>query len=272
MNTRKLVQRRLLLKMEPLKNSYCQQGQRVGYQIGVANVSGKWTRELINLVIAIPEGLAYLDAEGDGWITRWSGDRGPALLTATYRDERAPGPLILKGTLTEDAWCTCTLHASLRQANGGEQNVTCTMTIWQAPDLEMRQRIDGPDSYRIGDTIHLRILARNLPGAGPATSSITLFDSLPAGLSQIQVSAGPEWIASATSAIGPGTLSALYIGGVPPVAGESLPEISVTAQITEAALPQGQQQNRLTFSGSITTAGDTGWQNNLSSCHLTVTT
>ena len=161
------------------------------YAITVTNVGNAATTGAITLTDALPAALTYSTSAGAGWIV------GPTTpnVVATYAAALAPGdsttftltvnvlPAAVPQTTNNVA---VTTPGDTDPANDQSADPT---TVIGAPDLVLAKVHTG--NFTLGQNGNYTLRVRNA-GVGPTTGTVTVLDSLPAGLSYVS-GAGPGW-------------------------------------------------------------------------------
>nr|WP_277876360.1 isopeptide-forming domain-containing fimbrial protein [Trichocoleus sp. FACHB-40] len=111
-----------------------------------------------------------------------------------------------------------------------------------APDLAIEKTHTG--TFIVGKQGVYSLSVRNLPTSGSTTGTVTVQDTLPAGLSFVSAT-GTNWSCSASGQV----VSCTYTGGIV-APGENLPAIALRVNVDSAAT------GNITNSATVTTPGD----------------
>jgi len=221
------------------------------YSITVANVGGIATDgSQVKVVDTLPTGLSATDmsgAPGSGWSCT------TATLTCTRSDPLAAAgsypPITVTVNVANNAPANMTNTATV--SGGGETNTAndsaSDPTQTNQADLVLTKTHTGP--WNLGDTGRTYKLTVSNVGASPTDgSTVTVTDTLPAGLSATLMS-GSGWICS--------TLSCSRTG-VPAVlaAGASFPDITLTVDVANDALPIVTNTASVSGGGELDTTND----------------
>ncbi|WP_198925668.1 hypothetical protein [Dictyobacter vulcani] len=92
--------------------------------------------------------------------------------------------------------------------------------------------------FMVGDKVTYTLTATNAKTAGPVVSpnAIIVSDIIPIGEKNLQAF-GSGWSFTISSTTSPAVITATFVGPFPVKAGESLPPITITAILTEDAVP-----------------------------------
>lgn len=135
-----------------------------------------------------------------------------------------------------------------------------------APDLAISKTNSGGSNFTVGQAITYNLVVTSSATGGPVPtgSSITVTDTIPAGLSNLTAT-GTGWTCNLAATTSPTTVICTYnAAGLPVAPGSTLAPIIVTGVITVAAVPA------ITNTGVVGTPGDTNSTNNSSSDTVTV--
>jgi uncharacterized repeat protein (TIGR01451 family) len=156
-------------------------GQPATYTLTVTNVGAGPTTGPITLIDQLPAGLTFVSATGTGWTCAATGQT----VTCTH-----PGPLAPNASIS----ITLTVLPSLAAApsvinsasvstpgdpNPGNNGSGTTTPVGGTIDLALTKQ--GPDTLTAGGSATYTLSVRNL-GTLPTSGTITVTDSLPAGL------------------------------------------------------------------------------------------
>ncbi len=216
------------------------------YTIAVSNVGLSATNAAVSVVDTLPAGLTATAMTGSGWTVNLS------TLTATRSDPLAAGgsypPLTVTVNVAGNAPISVTNTATV--SGGGETNTSndtaSDVTTIQQPDLAVTatngstfQQDDVGDAYTI--------TVSNV-GLAPTKNSVSLSDSLPAGLTATGMT-GSGWN------INFATLTATRSD--PLAAGGSYPPLTVTVDVAANAPASVTDKATVSGGGETNTANDT---------------
>jgi uncharacterized repeat protein (TIGR01451 family) len=246
-----------------------QVGQSVGYSLNVSNVSNVGSVALGQSIIVtdtIPAGLTNVIASGTNWNVTTTSNQ----ITATYAGPYpvAPGtnmsPINIIGTLTSSAIGnlnnTATVSTPLDN-NPVNDTSSNTLTVGPGPDLTITKTHQGAGPFQVGQTASFVLSVTNLAGSGVVLpgQAIIVTDHIPAALINASA-AGTNWSTNIAS----GILTATYTGSLPMNAGTILPDIILSGQLGNAAVPT------LNNTASVFTPDDINQGNNSSTDSFTV--
>ncbi|HEX3125115.1 MAG TPA: hypothetical protein VHQ21_17590 [Rhodanobacteraceae bacterium] len=165
------------------------------YTLTVTNAGNKASSGIVTVTDTLPGGLTATNIDGSGWSCAL------ATLTCTRSDALPAGTSYAAITLTVDvagnAATTLTNHATV--SGGGESNTgndgasDPTTVIQKVPDLSIDVFHSGTWSEGdIGKTYSLRVDNSNIGGFSTDGSTVTVVDTLSAGLTATAIG-GPGW-------------------------------------------------------------------------------
>lgn len=248
-------------------NSTCSHvGQTVTSTLTVSNLASAGpvpANQLITVSDTLPAGLNNVSASGTGWTTSISG----STLTGTYPSNTAllPGAslpaITIIGTISNPPGLSLTNSATVTTANDSNvnNNATSDTIAVCGPDLALTKLHLGTGPFQVGQTISYTLAVSNGNTAGPifAGEPITITDAVPTSVSNPTAN-GTGWSISQTSSPNGTTILATYTGNYPVATGATLPMITVTGTMNNAAAPT------LANSATVSTPGDTNPANDTS--------
>ncbi len=216
------------------------------YTITVTNLGPGSTTGTVTVTDTLPAGVTATAIAGPGWTCVL------ATLTCTRSDVLAAGASYPPITLTVNISLAATgiLVDRVAVSGGGERNTTNNTAVDPAfatpvPDVTITKSHAG--SFKQGQTgAQYTIIATNV-GSGATTGTVTVSDTLPAGLTATAL-AGPGWTCVLA------TLSCRRSDSL--AAGASYPPITLTVNVSLAA--SGTLVNQTSVSGG----GDANLANN----------
>lgn len=224
------------------------------YSITVSNVGGVATDgSQVKVVDTLPAGLSATDmsgAPGGGWFCT------TATLTCTRSDPLSAAasypPITVTVNVANNAPANLTNTATV--SGGGETNTTndtaSDPTQTNQADLVLTKTHTGP--WNLGDTGRTYTLTVSNVGASPTDgSTVTVTDMLPAGLSATPAApmSGPGWVCSTLSCSRTGAPAVL-------AAGASFPDITLTVNVANDALPIVTNTASVSGGGELDTSND----------------
>ncbi len=224
------------------------------YTVTVINSGGAATTGTITAADALPAGLTATGLSGSGWNCTLG------TLTCTRGDPIAPGasapPLTLTVTVAANAPASVTNTTTV--SGGGESNTTNNTatdvtTVGAGPDLTIAKTQAG--GFTQGQTGATYTITVTNSGNSPTSSSVTVTDSLPDGLTATGLS-GSGWNCTL------GTLTCTHGDSI--AAGASAPPLALTVNV--AANAPASVTNTATISGG----GDVNPANNTATDATTI--
>jgi CSLREA domain-containing protein/uncharacterized repeat protein (TIGR01451 family) len=179
----------------------------------------------------LPSDLTYVSAAGTGWTCTY--DSGTGTVTCTSGAAVAAGADYPAITLTVTAASTAPKSISNTAAvsGGGEiqpdnNSASDTVAVTQHPDLQIAK--SHTDTFRQGDTGRHYSIAVSNQGTGFTSGTVTVTDTLPAGLTPV-AAAGTGW----TCSIAGQTVTCERADEL--AAGGTYPTITVTVDVSATA-------------------------------------
>ncbi|MFZ5815172.1 MAG: beta strand repeat-containing protein [Bacillota bacterium] len=226
-----------------------QQGQQgASYTITVSNAGSAATSGTATVTDTLPVGLTPVSAGGTGWTCTIDGQS----VTCTSAGAVDPGNSYPAITLTvdvaQDAALSLTNEATV--AGGGEvytgDNTTADpTTVDPTPDLTITKSHAEP--FRQGLSHSYTITVSN-SGSAPTTGTVTVADTLPAGLTANAIS-GTGWICDLA------TLTCSRSDTL--AAGSSYPAITLAVEVAANAPPSVTNTATVSGGGELTTTNNT---------------
>jgi uncharacterized repeat protein (TIGR01451 family) len=220
------------------------------YTLSVSNIGALSSSGLVTITDTLPTGLTPTLASGTGWNTLISG----STVTATRSDALASGGSYPALTVTVgvagNAAASVTNTATV--AGGGELNTTNDSAsdltnITQVADLTISKSHTG--NFRQGDTADQYTLAVHNVGNGSTSGTVTVTDTLPAGLTPTSAT-GTGWTAQISGSTVTATRSdALASGG-------SYPALTVTVSVADNAAASVTNTASVAGGGEVITNND----------------
>ena len=229
------------------------------YTLDVENVGAGTTIGMVTVTDTMPAGLTAIKASGDGWTC----DVSDQVVTCTRTTTVAPGasfpPISIDATIPASAPDSLVNTATV--AGGGDTvpgNNTATIVTpvggAVTPDLTIGKTHDDPFTQgQVGATFTVTVSNQ---GKGPTAGTVTVIDTLPAGLTG--TAAGLDWTCTANAQSVTCTRSDSL------AAGQSYPAISLTVNVSPTA---SSATNTVIVSGG----GDGTAGNNTATDPVTVT-
>jgi uncharacterized repeat protein (TIGR01451 family) len=201
------------------------------YTVTVGNTGSGATSGTVTMTETIPAGLALVSMIGSGWSC-------PAT-TCTRSDALAAGATYPAITVTVNVSGAATSPQvnNVSVSGGGSPitNASDSTTILGTPALSITKIHSGAFTQgQLNATYHVTVT--NAPGAAATSGTVTVTDSLPAGLSLVSM-AGGGWVCPSNSC----TRSDALAGGA------SYPSITVTVNVGVGAT--SPQNNSVSVSG-----------------------
>ncbi|GCE04751.1 DUF11 domain-containing protein [Dictyobacter aurantiacus] len=126
-------------------------------------------------------------------------------------------------------------------------------------------KVASGSSFSVGDTITYTLAVSSIGTSDVATGTpIEVDDTVPLGLTGVTASGGSDWTVSSSSTMCPCSITAMYSGTYPVVAGTVLPPITITG--TVAATAASPYAN----TASLIVPGDTDTSNNTATSSVTI--
>ena len=221
------------------------------YAITVNNVGQGPTSGQVTVTDSLPAGLTPTAASGTGWTASISGQT----VTATRTDALAGGasypPLTVTVRVENNASPSVTNTVTV--SGGGEQNTandtgTDVTAVTQAADLTVKS--SHAANFQQGSTNDQYTIAVSNVGAGPTTGTVTVTDTLPAGLTPTAAS-GTGWTTNISGQTVTATRSDVL------AAGANYPDLTVTVSVASTAPTSVTNTVTVAGGGELNTANDT---------------
>jgi uncharacterized repeat protein (TIGR01451 family) len=216
------------------------------YTITAGNIGGSPTSSTVTVTDTLPAGLTATAIGGVGWSCTLG------TLTCTRSDALAAGSSYPAITLTvnvaSNAPASVTNTASVSgggQTNTANDSASDATTITQLSDLTLAKTHVG--SFTQGQTGAVYILQASNTGAGPTSGTVTVTDTLPAGMTATAIG-GAGWSCTL------GTLTCTRSDAL--AAGSSYPAISLTVDVANNAPASVTNTAAVSGGGQINTAND----------------
>jgi uncharacterized repeat protein (TIGR01451 family) len=221
------------------------------YTITVSNSGRAPTVGEVTVTDTLPTGLTPTAASGSGWTTSISGQT----VTATRSDVLANGSsypdLTVTVSVASSAPADVTNTASVSgggEANTSNDTASDPTVITQVADLTVAsshagnfQQGDGADNYTI-------VVSNS--GAGPTSASVTVTDTVPAGLTPTAAS-GTGWTTSISGQTVTATRSDALANGA------SYPDLTITVSVADSAPASVTNMAAVSGGGELNTGNDT---------------
>jgi uncharacterized repeat protein (TIGR01451 family) len=219
-------------KTDGLTNVY--QGLLVTYTVVVRN-NGTYTvaANLIDTVPASLTGVTWTCAASAGSTCDAASGSGNAISTGATLAASGTATYTVKGTVNVSSGsiantATASLDATwLTESNAANNSATDTDTVVAAANLSITKTTAS--TFTVGSNATYTLTAKN-SGPQSAAGTITVSDTLPAGLSYVSAT-GTGWTCSNAS----GTVACTRAG--PVTSGTTLPAITLTVAVGAAAAP-----------------------------------
>jgi uncharacterized repeat protein (TIGR01451 family) len=233
-----------ITKTDGVTNTY--QTATVTYTVVVTN-NGTYTvtGTVTDTVPAALTGVAWTCAASAGSSCAAASGSGNSISTSATLLASGTATYTITGTVSSASstisnTATVALPAWLTDATPANNSATDTDTIVAAADLSITKAASG--SFAVGNNATYTLTARN-NGPQSATGTITVSDTLPAGLSFVSAT-GTGWTCSNAS----GVVTCTRAG--PVTSGTTMPAITLTVAVAVAAAPG--VSNTATVSSSVT--------------------
>ena len=233
-----------VLSVSSTHNGNFTQGQTSAtYTLTVSDTGSGPTTGTVTVVDTLPTGLTATAISGTGWTCTL------ATLTCTRTDVLAAGssypPITVTVNVASNAAATVT-NSVTASGGGATTNATATdsTTITQLPILSVSSTHTG--NFTQGQTGATYTLSVSDIGSGPTTGTVTVVDTLPAGLTATGIS-GTGWTCTLA------TLTCTRADVL--AAGSSYPAITVTVNVASNAA--ATVTNSVTASGGGATSNAT---------------
>ena len=221
------------------------------YTITVSNSGRAPTVGQVTVTDTLPAGLTPTAASGTGWTTSIAGQT----VTATRSDVLAAAgnypDLTVTVSVANNAPANVANTASVSgggEANTSNDSASDPTVITQVPDLTVSGSHAG--NFQQGDSADNYTIVVSNSGAGPTSGSVTVTDTLPAGLTPTAAS-GTGW----TTSIAGQTVTATR--GDVLTAGASYPSLTITVSVADSAPASVTNTATVSGGGELNTANDT---------------
>jgi len=217
------------------------------YSIAVTNSGGGNTSGTVTVTDALPQGLTATAIAGTNWSCTLS------TLTCSRSDVLAAGASYPAITLTvnvaSNAQATVTNTATVTgggETNTGNDTASDVTTITPPPDLTITKSHTG--NFVLGQSGATYTLRATNSGAAPTSGTVTVTDSLPAGLTATAM-AGTNWTCTLA------TLTCTRSDVL--AAGASYPVITLTVNVASNSPATVTNTSTVAGGGETNTANDT---------------
>ncbi|MFN8582294.1 MAG: hypothetical protein U0163_15140, partial [Gemmatimonadaceae bacterium] len=234
-------------------------GSNGAYTIGVTNVGNAPTTGPITVSDVLPTGLTYVTATGTGW----SCSAVAQAVTCTHAGPVAASASLPAITMTVSVGAAAapSVVNTASVSTPGDTNASndsasdpTTVNPAPVPDLAITKSHTG--TFTVGSTGTYTLTVTNV-GTGPTTSTITVSDVLPTGLTYVTAT-GTGWSCNAVTQ----AVTCTTPGPLAPTS--ALPAITLTVSVSPSAVPS------VTNTATVSTAGDTNGANDSASDPTTV--
>ena len=229
------------------------------YTISVGNAGSAATSGTVTVTDILPSGLTPTAVNGTGWTTSISG----STVTATRSDAINGGASYpaLTVTVSVAANSTASVTNTATVTGGGEINTandssSDVTAITQVADLTISKSHSG--SFHQGDQGDTYTINVANSGAGATNGTVTVIDTLPAGLTPTAAS-GSGWITSISGSTVTATRTSVL------AAGASYPALTVTVSVASNAA------NSVTNTATVSGGGETNTSNDSASDVASIT-
>jgi uncharacterized repeat protein (TIGR01451 family) len=220
------------------------------YSITVSNAGSAATSGTATVTDTLPNGLTPTAASGTGWTTSISG----STVTATRSDALNGGASYpaLTVTVSVAANAAASVTNTATVAGGGEINLTNdsasdVTVVTQVADLTISK--SHSSAFHQGDTADTYTITVANAGAGATNGTVTVTDTLPAGLTPTLAS-GTGWTASISGS----TVTATRNSAL--AAGASYPALTITVSVASNAANSVTNTATVSGGGEINTSND----------------
>ena len=221
------------------------------YTITVSNFGGVPTSGTVTVSDTLPLGLTATAASGSGW----GCTIGPPGMMCTRSDALAPGgsypPITVTVTVASNAPASLTNLVAVSgggDVNAANNTASDPTTIMAGPDLTVTKSHTG--NFTQGQVGAEYSITVTNSGNGPTSGTVTMSDTLPAGLTPTTV-AGPGWSCSLSSA----TASCSRSDAL--AAGQTYPPITLTVTVASNAPASVTNSVSVSGGGDVTQANNT---------------
>jgi virginiamycin B lyase len=147
-------------------------------------------------------------------------------------------------------------------------SITFPSVSTMQPDLSIQQQQTGTIPLQIGNHVEIAITIRNAASGAAITQkqAITFDEIIPAGLSDINVTGGPNWQINLTQSASPILIHGTYVGDAPVAPGATLAQITIGGTLSASAIPS------LVTTGIVTIPNDSNLYNDIATDTITVAT
>jgi len=214
------------------------------YSITVTNSGSGSTAGTVTVVDTLPSGLTATAISGTGWSCVLGS------LTCTRSDVLAPAvgypAITLTVNVANNAPASVTNSATVSgggELNTGNDTASDPTTIVQVADLTVAKSHSG--NFRQGDASDSYSIVVNNIGPGPTTGTVTVTDTLPAGLSLVSMS-GTGWSCAGTTCTRSDALAS----------SSSYPAIALTVSVANNAPASVTNTATVSGGGELNTGND----------------
>jgi uncharacterized repeat protein (TIGR01451 family) len=227
------------------------------YTVTVSNIGSGSTSGTVTVTDHLPTGLSGTAADS-GTINGWSVSSSGQIITATRSDVLAGGSSypVLTLTVSVAATAPASVTNTATVAGGGELNTgndsaSDPTTITQLPDLTISKTHSG--TFRPGDTADVYTITVGNAGSVATSATVTVTDTLPAGLSATAADSGTVngWSLFTSGQIVTATRSDVLNGGA------SYPPLTITVSVANNIPPVVTNSVTVAGGGEVNTANDT---------------
>ena len=220
------------------------------YLLTVSNVGPGATLGQVTVTDALPVGLIAKSASGSGWTAQINGSTITATRSDVLNSSFSYPTLTVTVGVANDAPTSITNTAVV--SGGGESNSlndssSDVTTISSVADLTITK--SHSDSFRQGDTQHNFTLTVRNQGVSATQGTVTVVDTIPAGLTAISAS-GAGWTTSIIGSTFTATRSDAIAGST------SYPVITVACSVSATAAPSIVNTAMVSGGGEINTSND----------------
>ena len=228
------------------------QGQtNASYTLTVTNSGNGATSGTVTVTDTLPTGLSYSSATGTGWSCSASGQTVTCTNTNTLNAGASYAAITLNVNVSATAPSSVTNTASVSgggETNTGNDSASDATTINAVADMTVTKT--HPGNFTRGSTGTYTITATNSGTVATNGTTVTVTDTLPAGLTPTTAS-GTGWSCSISSQTVTCTRTTVLGAGV------SYPAISVTVSVAQNAASSLTNTASVSGGGQANTSNDT---------------
>jgi uncharacterized repeat protein (TIGR01451 family) len=236
------------------------------YTVAVTNEGTDATRLPITVTDALPDGLTFVSASGDGWACTEDAGTVTCERSADLPASTSAAPIAIRAKVAADAPATIANEVTVSgtlDSDPSDNAAAATAPVKQV-DLALAKKLVG--DIQVGQYVTYDLAVRN-DGDIATTGQVKVTDTLPAGLRFVSAFGGEKWSCGNVGA----EVTCTYVGALG--AEQAAPQaIKVEAEVLGTAIPAGQTSAPVTNTATVTNAGDVDPSDNTGSATGTATT